>query len=265
MEYCKATGQPFATIVQANAEAWWPSDETSARMAGLYPSARRLFCVCHHNLALLEHQIGRHLTNGHVARNPNNVAWSPLLPWPPEDGVFRLACVARLEPAAKGQDLLFQVLASAAWREHCIEVNLYGTGPCERSLRQLASSLGLDKVHFRGQVSDITQIWRTNHLLILPSRWEGLPLALVEAMWCGRPAVVTDVGGNAELCVDGETGFLVAAPAVSLLKQTLDRAWERRSDWQSLGQAARARVIKVIPEDPITDLCTQLVECTISP
>ncbi|MGI9165004.1 MAG: hypothetical protein ACR2G5_01205 [Pyrinomonadaceae bacterium] len=54
---------------------------------------------------------------------------------------WNLACVARLEPAAKSQDLLFQVLALPQWRDRPLQIKLYGSGPCERSLRQLAARL----------------------------------------------------------------------------------------------------------------------------
>jgi glycosyltransferase involved in cell wall biosynthesis len=261
MEYCQRIGQPYATIVQANAETWWQSDEMSDRMARGYSAARSVFCVSRHNLTLLERQIGQPLPNGQVVQNPNNVSSSPLLPPPAQDGVLRLACVARLEPASKGQDLLFLTLASPKWRERPVELNLYGSGPCERSLRNLALSLGLKRVHFRGQVPDILQIWRENHLLVLPSRWEGLPLSLIEAMWCGRPAVVTDVGGNTELCLDGETGFVARAPEVCLIDHALERAWERRAEWEAMGKAARARVAECIPKDSIGSFSQRVVDC----
>jgi len=171
-----------------------------------------------------------------------------------------MACVARLDPAAKGQDLLFQVLAQKQWRERPAEINLYGSGMCERNLQKLAESLQLKNVRFRGHVANVQAIWEENHLLVLPSRFEGLPLALVEAMWCARPAAVTDVGGNAEMCVDGETGFVAAAPAVKLLDQTLERAWNRRHEWKSMGQAACARAEQFIPKDPVGDFSRQLTE-----
>lgn len=98
-------------------------------------------------------------------------------------------------------------------------------------------------------------------MLVLPSRYEGLPLALVESMWCGRPTVVTDVAGNTEVCVDNETGFVAPAPTVPLLAATLERAWERREDWQSMGRAARARAESIIPKDPITLFADKLRSC----
>jgi glycosyltransferase involved in cell wall biosynthesis len=116
-------------------------------------------------------------------------------------------------------------------------------------------------VRFRGQVSNIEEIWKENHLLVLPSRYEGLPLALVEAMWCGRPAVVTDVGGNAELCTDGETGFVASAATVSSVGEALERAWQQRSSWQDLGKAARAKVEALVPKNSIEVFCEQLKDC----
>jgi hypothetical protein len=83
-------------------------------------------------------------------------------------------------------------------------------------------------------------------------------------MLCSRPAVVTDVGGNAELCVDGETGFVATAPAISLLEQTLERAWNYRHEWQRIGAAARIRAERLIPSDPIGDFCCEILECTPS-
>ena len=98
-------------------------------------------------------------------------------------------------------------------------------------------------------------------MLVLPSRYEGLPLALVEAMWCGRPAVVTDIGGNAELCVDNETGFVAPAATLSSFAHGLQRAWDRRKEWPRLGQAARARVENQIPKDPVALFCERLKAC----
>jgi glycosyltransferase involved in cell wall biosynthesis len=262
MKYCRDAGVPFVVIVQCNAEAWWPSDQTGsdADLTATLHAARMVFCVSRHNLELMERQIGACLPNARVIWNPYNVSAEPPPAWPAADDGARLACVARLEPSAKGQDLLFQVLASPAWRERPLEVNLYGDGPCEHNLQQLAQYLRLANVRFAGHVKDVAGIWEDNHALVLPSRLEGLPLALVEAMWCGRPAVVTDVGGNAELCVDEETGFVAGAPTVDLFAQAMERAWARRFDWPRMGAAARARAERLIPRDPVGIFCQHLLE-----
>ena len=260
MNICRETEVPYAVIVHCNSECWWPTDETGGEMALAYRAARRVFCVSRHNLELLQRQIGESLPNAGVVWNPCNVSTEQPPPWPKENGVWKLACVARIEPAAKGQDLLLQVLSRTQWLECPLEVNFYGAGAGEQSLKRLADRCHVSNVRFRGHAADVRKIWEDNHLLVLPSRYEGLPLALVEAMWCSRAALVTDVGGNAELCKDGETGFVAEAPAVGLLERTLERAWNRRQDWQSMGKLARARVEQAIPRDPVGEFCRRLTE-----
>jgi len=175
-----------------------------------------------------------------------------------------MACVARLDPAAKGQDLLFEVLAQKNWRDRPVEINLYGSGLFERNLQKLAGNLELKNVCFRGHTPDVKAIWENNHILVLPSRFEGLPLALVEAMWCARPAVVTDIAGNAEVCVDEETGFVADAPSVGLLGRALERAWSRRNAWEGMGRLARARIEQLVPKDPAGDFCSLLTGSAIN-
>ncbi|MBV9743570.1 MAG: glycosyltransferase family 4 protein [Acidobacteriia bacterium] len=261
MEISRDLHIPFVAIVQANTEIAWPADDWWERLAAVYCSARRVFCVSRGNLKMLENQIAEPLPNATVVWNPYNVPADQPLGWPAAvNGIWRMACVARLEPAAKGQDLLLQILSHSPWTERPLELHLYGSGNFERNLQRLAEKFQLKNVHFHGHVKDVRRIWEQNHILVLSSRWEGLPLALVEAMWCERPAIVTDVAGNTEVCVDGETGFVAAAPAAKLLEEALERAWNCRSDWQRMGMAARARAEKLIPKDPVGDFCRQLQE-----
>jgi len=257
---CREAAIPYVMIVQCNSELWWFQEEVGEAVTS-YTAARKIFCVSRSNLDLLRLQVGEPLLNGEVAWNPYNVSTEGPPAWPDESRAWRLACVARIDPAAKGQDLLLQIMAHPEWRERPIELNFFGAGPDEPALRRLCEMLQLNNVHFRGHVSDIRAIWEQNHMLVLPSRYEGLPLALVEAMWCGRPAVVTDVGGNAELCLDNETGFVAPAATLSSVSHTLQRAWDRRKEWFHLGQAARARVEDQIPKDPVALFCERLKAC----
>jgi glycosyltransferase involved in cell wall biosynthesis len=104
----------------------------------------------------------------------------------------------------------------------------------------------------------VEDVWREHHALALPSRSEGLPLALLEAMLCGRPAVVTDVGGNAEAITDGVSGFLADAPTVGAFDEALERAWERRADWSRMGRAAAAAARAIVPADAGRELAGEL-------
>jgi glycosyltransferase involved in cell wall biosynthesis len=84
-------------------------------------------------------------------------------------------------------------------------------------------------------------------------------------MWCGRPAVVTNVGGNGELCVDGETGFVAAAPTADSLAEAMEAAWAKRTEWNQMGRIARSRVEQIIPKDPVEDFCRELITCASAP
>jgi glycosyltransferase involved in cell wall biosynthesis len=167
--------------------------------------------------------------------------------------------VARPEPASKGQDLLLDVLQQDKWRERSVKVSLFGKGHSAQSVRQLASLYGLKDVTFCGHAENVEEIWRKHHLLVLPSRFEGLPLALVEAMLCARPAVVTNVAGNTEVIEDGETGFVAAAPTAGHMDEEMERAWRHRGDWRSMGVEAARRIRRLVPPDPAREFVEELL------
>jgi glycosyltransferase involved in cell wall biosynthesis len=256
----REASKPYALIVQCNGDQWWFGEQLSDAIDS-YTAARRVFCVSHRNLDLLRLQLGESLSNAEVIWNPSSIPPGPVPAWPNESGVRRMACPARLFSPAKGQDLLLQTLAMPEWRGRPVELNLFGTGPDELALRRIVTMLQLKNVRFCGFVSDIRDIWKQNHLLVLPSRYEGVPIGLVDAMWCARPAVVTDVGDNAEMCVDGKTGFVASSPTLASFSHALERAWERRSEWQQIGLAARTRAEDLIPTDPISMFCQRLKAC----
>jgi glycosyltransferase involved in cell wall biosynthesis len=259
MLQCRSAGLPYVAIVQSNAEWLWPDDRQGEQMALAYGSAQACCFVSSRNRELLEDQIGRRLGNAVVVHNPYNVTHDASPTWPATTPEWRLACVARLDPVAKGQDVLLHVLAQDKWKTRDLRVAFYGTGRCERNLRQLAERLGLNRVEFRGHVSDVERIWADNHALVLPSRYEGTPLALVEAMLCGRPAIVTDVAGNTELVEHGISGFVACAPSVALLDHVFEEAWQRRSEWQEMGARARDRAAALVPVDPVGQFCELLI------
>jgi glycosyltransferase involved in cell wall biosynthesis len=255
---CREAAIPYLIMLHCNSETWWFADRELGEALASYTAARKVFCVSHHNLDLLRLQLGVPLEDGEVVWNPYKVSSERIPDWPQDSGLWRLACVGRLDPAPKGQDLLLQILARPEWRERPIELNLFGEGPYEQSLRRLCGMLELKNVHFRGHVNNVRAIWEQNHLLVQPSRYEGVPLTVIEAMLCGRPAVVTDVGCTAELCVDNETGFVAPTAALASFAEAMERAWEARTEWKRLGEAARARVESLVPKDPISVFCVRL-------
>lgn len=256
---CARLGLPYCAIVHAHSEQWWPLDERLADIRRALSGARKLFFVSHANRKMMELQCGSHLPHAEVVANPCKVDRAAAVPWPVDDGRVHFACVGRLAPAAKGQDLLLQVFAQPKWKERPATLHLYGSGPAHQSIASLAALLGVANVVFHGHVSDVREIWRTNHVLVLPSRFEGLPLTIAEAMLCGRPVITTAVAGNTELVTDGVNGFVAAAPTVALLDDAIERAWACRANWPAFGARARDAALRFLPPSPVQDFADSLL------
>ncbi|MFD8229165.1 glycosyltransferase family 4 protein [Streptomyces massasporeus] len=124
-----------------------------------------------------------------------------------------VVCVGRL-CRQKGQDVLLTAWESVLRRVPGARLVLVGDGPDHGRLRALAPG----SVLFAGDVADVVPWYQAADLVVLPSRWEGMALAPLEAMACGRPVVVTDVGGAREsLPPDLLPHCLVPAPAPAAL------------------------------------------------
>lgn len=253
LELCIDRRLPFVTIANGCSERDWPDDPYAERYRTAFTAARRCYFVSRANLKLTEKQIGSELPNAEVIWSQYNVGFNSSPPWPTHGPAseMRLACVGRLDPPSKGQDILLEALASSAWENRPWHLTLYGEGSKGESLERLTARLGLsDRVTFAGYAA-VEKIWSSNEVLVMPSRHEGLPLAMIEAMLCGRPVVATDVGGNSEILVDGVTGILVDVPTVASVRQGLERLWENRRNLQNMGRAGAERIRSLAPEDPI--------------
>lgn len=253
LELCAARKVPFVTISQANSVGTWYSDEHANRYRVVVPNALRCFFVSRANWLLAEKQIGDPIRNAEVIWNPVNVSFDASPAWPTrgEDGELRFACVGRLHPPSKGQDILLEALATPAWQDRPWRLYLYGEGLMRQVLERLAQNLGLsDRVVFAG-FAPVEEIWAANHVLVMPSRYEGLPLAMVEAMLCARPVIATDVAGHAEIIEDGVTGFLADAPTAGSMSAVLERFWERRGEAEEIGRAGARRIRQIMPPDPV--------------
>ncbi|MBC7806367.1 MAG: glycosyltransferase family 4 protein, partial [Akkermansiaceae bacterium] len=177
---------PYAAVSHCFVEGHPFADTHTDPLRRGYEESLRSYFVSEANLRDTRRQIATPLAQGRVVRNPCNVPFTAAPEWPePKDGVFRIATVARLDTVVKGHDILMEVLNSPKWKARPLHVSLYGKGTNENSLKRLKAMYGLDNVTFMGTTNDVEGIWRDHHALVLTSRWEGLPLAVVEAMLCG--------------------------------------------------------------------------------
>jgi glycosyltransferase involved in cell wall biosynthesis len=248
---CRRLGLPYVLVSQQASEWQWNPDSMLRHQRAAYSGARHSYFVSRHNLRLTEEQLGLALPLASVVRNPFLVSWDQRSDWPSGDDSWRLACVARLYPLEKGQDMLLRVLAREKWRGRKLTVTFFGVGPFRQSLESMAAYLGVIRVRFHGFIGDTASIWNDHHGLILPSRCEGLPLVVVEAMLSGRLPIVTDVAGNREVIEDGETGFLAGGANENALDDVMERAWQRRAEWQLISQRAAVSIRNRIPRDPV--------------
>jgi len=251
---------PYVLFCQFNAEglAFTPSQRSALReLAG--NSAGCCF-VSQQNLDLAERQLAMKLPAGQAIWNPVRITLPQPLPWP-QGKTIRFGCVARLDTLWKGQDLLLEVLSKPPWPSRDWSLGFFGEGGDLEHLKNAVKFFGLEsRVEFPGYVRNLQDIWRDRHVMVLPSRGEGLPLAILEAMMCGRPTVTTDVGGNREVLQDGETGFIAEAATPHSFGNTLERAWVEQSRWQEMGEAAHKQVRNIVSGDPAQQLLNYLLE-----
>lgn len=125
---------------------------------------------------------------------------------------FVLLSVGELTPRKNHQVVLraLGILKQQGKLEN-IQYIICGQGDKLAELRKLAQTLNIaENVHFLGYRRDISEICNASDVFMFMSLQEGLPVALMEAMACGLPAVCTDIRGNTELVEDGVTGLIVA-------------------------------------------------------
>lgn len=151
---------------------------------------------------------------------------------------LHIICVARLSPV-KRIDVLLESLALLAKSRTDWTCTIIGGGPLEKELKETAQALGLSRcVRFTGHIEHVHSYMETADLAVLSSDKEGLPLSLIEAMVCGLPCVVTDVGGNREIVKHGATGIIVEAGSPKQLADGIAYLLDHPDEREKMGQAA---------------------------
>lgn len=201
------------------------------------------------------HALGLGVSAGHLSCETNGVDTQAFQPQEPRADGLRatlgippnaplLGFVGRLSPE-KGPSVFARaalLLHSRAPEVHFVFV---GEGPMETELRELARRFGLTgRLHFAGLQRDMCAVHAELDVVVSTSNSEAMPLALMEAMACGRPVVATRVGGVPDLVEHGETGWLTGVGefddiAGRCAELVADPAQRRR-----MGERARQRVME---------------------
>jgi glycosyltransferase involved in cell wall biosynthesis len=131
--------------------------------------------------------------------------------------------MARLEDQ-KGHRHLIDALAIMAPRRPDLVTLLAGSGWLESSLRAQCAAVGrTDRVRFLGYRRDVAELLEAADIVVLPSLYEGLPLAAIEALAAGRPMVATEVDGTPEVVIHEQTGLLVPPANPTALAAAIER------------------------------------------
>lgn len=213
--------------------------------------ARFAIAVSEFNRRFLRGHGGDGATPVHVVHcgiDPGAYRFRPRAPAP--GARVRALCVASLQEY-KGHRVLLEALAGAGAELERVELDLVGGGALREELEGLARRLGLaDRVRFRGPLPEpeVAALLDRADLFVLPSvvardgQMEGLPVALMEALACGVPAVSTRLSGIPEIVQDGETGLLAEPGDRASLRAALARVVEEPAEATARAVAGRRLV-----------------------
>ncbi|WEO97332.1 glycosyltransferase [Streptomyces sp. FXJ1.172] len=172
------------------------------RATGLHAGVRAAYAVVPNGIDTARFSPGPHPPLGPGPRTPPGSGPRPC----PGSGPL-VVCVGRL-CRQKGQDVLLEAWEQVLTAVPRARLALVGDGPDRETLRQRAHP----SVQFAGAVADVVPWYRAADLVVLPSRWEGMALAPLEAMGCGRPVVLTDVDGARESLPPGLAARCLVPP-----------------------------------------------------
>jgi glycosyltransferase involved in cell wall biosynthesis len=145
----------------------------------------------------------------------------------------------------KGQLVFLSAARNILTRFKGIEFLIVGEGPLKEELKNKAKELGIESsVRFLGLQQDIPAILSLTDIFVLPSLYESLPNAILEAMAAGLAVVATDVGGVAEAVEDKQSGFLVEPKNSQAIADAIIKLLENEELRQAMGQRGREIVKK---------------------
>lgn len=154
----------------------------------------------------------------------------------------RLLFVGRLV-YQKGLDILLPALSEL--KQLPWELTVVGDGPYRRSLENVALAHGIsERINFTGwqRDSDLVRLYQAANIFVFPSRHEGMPNVVLEAMACGLPVVATSIAGNEELVAYSETGLLIPQEDPASLRKALSELLTNPELCKQMGGAGRKRV-----------------------
>jgi sugar transferase (PEP-CTERM/EpsH1 system associated) len=155
-----------------------------------------------------------------------------------------IGTVGNLYPV-KGQTFLLQAMSGIVRHWPDCRLIIVGRGELESTLKREAKELGIERnVLFLGYRPDVPELLQAMDVFVLPSLSEGLSLSILEAMAAGKPVVATAVGGNPEVILDSETGYLVPSANPGALAEKIIALLQDPLLAHEIGKNSRTRVMQ---------------------
>jgi len=142
---------------------------------------------------------------------------------------------------------------------------LVGEGKLKEALINLSYELGLnERVYFAGLRRDVPNLLKMMDIFVLPSKWEGLPIALLEAMYVGLPIIASRVGGIPEVVEDGREGFLINPGDAEELKKALNKLILMDKPLRKkMGERGEEKVLRKFSPEMYVKNLTKLYTCLL--
>lgn len=152
--------------------------------------------------------------------------------------------LGRLNPE-KGPDVFVEAFATVAQRVPESKAVVIGDGPMREQLERTAAERGIaDRMHWLPYRDDVFPLLADIDVVVMPSRTEGLPMLLLEAMAMARPVVVSRVGGMPEVVTDGESGWLCPTAQADAFGERIAEILTRPDELKRVGERGRSAVLE---------------------
>lgn len=243
-----AAGRPYAVELLTDPYDFFAPGVSPNGLASLF---RSYFCA--RSRALCANAVAVNYITGSATRRANPAARAKYdvsvsdvdlgdesflsLPRPRLSGPIEIVTVGFLDLLYKGQDLLIKALAACEGSGMDFRLTFVGDGQGRETLINLAAACGIARrVHITGALggaNEVRQYLDRSHLFTLPSRAEGIPRALLEAMAAGLPAICTNVGAMPDLL---DSRWIVQPGGVHQLRTKLMEFSQVPDEWASIGK-----------------------------
>lgn len=160
----------------------------------------------------------------------------------------------------KNHEVVIRALAKCS--QSNVHYAIAGAGELKEHLEKLADDLGISqRVHFLGFRSDMPDVYRAADVFVFPSKREGLPSVVMEAMASSLPCIVSRIRGNVDLIAENEGGYLFNADNSEELASCIDKAIAEQEWWPSMAAINRKNVLAFDLDVAVSELKAIYAEC----